>query len=337
MISLVEKEISQEWILPMIHGFVDQGNVSVYGNPVLFTLIARRSNRYAGTRFLKRGANFNGDVANEVETEQIVSDPDVSSLDTGKTSSFVQIRGSVPGHWSQPMTAKPPIYFEMHDPYGRTSGRHFKALMRKYGSPVVVLNLMKKSESNIERDSRREGLLSDEFRRQIDYLNQFLPDKHTIQYISFDMARCKKRRGDEVMTKLTEIALHGVRKTGVFYSGKPGLKQTGILRTNCVDCLDRTNTAQYVVAKCALGIQLHTMGYLPDPNLDFDCDCCRMLESMYEDHGDTLALQYGGSQLIHRIKSYRKQSKWTSKASDITQTVRRYYSNAMTDADKQNT
>ena len=62
-----------------------------------------------------------------------------------------------------------------------------------------------------------------------------------------------------------------------------------------------------------------------------------MLESMYEDHGDTLALQYGGSQLIHRIKSYRKQSKWTSKASDITQTVRRYYSNALTDAEKQNT
>ena len=42
------------------------------------------------------------------------------------------------------------------------------------------------------------------------------------------------------------------------------------------------------------------MGYLPTPNIDYDCDCCRMLESMYEDHGDTLALQYGGSQLIHR-------------------------------------
>ena len=76
---------------------------------------------------------------------------------------------------------------------------------------------------------------------------------------------------------------------------------------------------QYVVAKYALGVQLYHLGYVPDPDLDFDCDCTRMLESMYEDHGDTLALQYGGSQLIHRIKSYRKQSKWTSKASDITQ------------------
>jgi len=345
--SLVDGVIGQDWILPIIHGFVDQGNVSIYGSPVLFTLIARRSNKFAGTRFLKRGANFDGDVANEVETEQIVADADVSALDSGHISSFVQIRGSVPGHWSQPMTAKPPIFFELHDPYSRTSGRHFHGLMRKYGSPIVVLNLMKKCESNIERDSRREGLLSDEFRHQIEYLNQFLPEEHAIQYISFDMAKCKKKRGDEVMTKLTEIATYAVKRTGIFYSGltqtgkskrfKKGTIQTGVVRTNCVDCLDRTNTAQYVVAKSALGLQLYNLGYLPEPILDFDCDCSRMLESMYEDHGDTLALQYGGSQLIHRIKSYRKQSKWTSKASDITQTVRRYYSNALTDAEKQNT
>ena len=73
------------------------------------------------------------------------------------------------------------------------------------------------------------------------------------------------------------------------------------------------------------------------PHVEYDTDCSRMLEAMFEDHGDTLALQYGGSQLIHRIKSYRKESKWTSKANDITQTVRRYYSNALTDAEKQNT
>ena len=29
-----------------------------------------------------------------------------------------------------------------------------------------------------------------------------------------------------------------------------------MLRTNCVDCLDRTNTAQFMVGKCALGYQV---------------------------------------------------------------------------------
>lgn len=84
-----------------------------------------------------------------------------------------------------------------------------------------------------------------------------------------------------------------------------GTLQTGIIRTNCVDCLDRTNTAQFAIGKCALGFQLCALGVLESPKLEFDSDCVRMLEELYEDHGDTLALQYGGSQLVHRIKTYR--------------------------------
>ena len=76
--------------------------------------------------------------------------------------------------------------------------------------------------------------------------------------------------------------------------------------------------------------------FISDPTVEYDTDCSRILEAMFEDHGDTIALQYGGSHLIHRIKTYRKESKWTSKANDIAQTVRRYYSNAISDAEKQN-
>lgn len=39
---------------------------------VYVTLIARRSRYFAGARYLKRGVNDEGNVANEVETEQIV-------------------------------------------------------------------------------------------------------------------------------------------------------------------------------------------------------------------------------------------------------------------------
>ena len=43
--------------------------------------------------------------------------------------------------------------------------------MKKYGSPIVVLNLMKKTEEKGRRDRRREGILSDEFRRQVSFWN----------------------------------------------------------------------------------------------------------------------------------------------------------------------
>jgi hypothetical protein len=70
------------------------------------------------------------------------------------------------------------------------------------------------------------------------------------------------------------------------------------------------------------------MGVIPRPELEFDSDCVRMLEMLYEDHGDFLALQYGGSQLVHRIQTYRRTAPWTAQGSDIMQTLSRYYSNA---------
>ena len=51
-----------------------------------------------------------------METEQIVGDASVSDLKLTDMTSFVQIRGSFPGHWSQDTKtrlAKPPIYFQL--------------------------------------------------------------------------------------------------------------------------------------------------------------------------------------------------------------------------------
>lgn len=127
--------------------------LSVFGRIVYITLIARRSRHFAGARFLKRGVNDQvplffllslhlepwlilalapqGYVANDVETEQIVSEAlttpfhapavDHHPLHSGEEpkrrpnprfTSFVQVRGSIPLYWSQEsvnMSPKPPI------------------------------------------------------------------------------------------------------------------------------------------------------------------------------------------------------------------------------------
>lgn len=84
LLSAVHSHLHPDWILYIMHGFVEQSNLNIFGRPIYLTLIARRSNRYAGTRFLKRGANMHGDVANEVETEQIAHDSMVSSFTAGR-------------------------------------------------------------------------------------------------------------------------------------------------------------------------------------------------------------------------------------------------------------
>ncbi|CAN9507468.1 unnamed protein product [Ophioblennius macclurei] len=355
LLERVKDIVHYDWLMYIIHGFCGQSKLLIYGRPVHITLIARRSSKFAGTRFLKRGANCEGDVANEVETEQIVNDASVMSFTAGSYSSYVQVRGSVPLYWSQDistMMPKPPIRLDQADPYAHIAALHFDQMLQRFGSPIIILNLVKKREKR-----KHEKILSEELYPAVINLNQFLPPDHCIDYIAWDMARYTKSKLCNVLDRLSMIAENVVKRTGFFinrsdfYShtlrpddrwgdlgGKitsSGRVQTGVLRTNCVDCLDRTNTAQFMVGKCALAYQLYALGMIDKPKLQFDTDCVRLFEELYEDHGDTLSLQYGGSQLVHRVKTYRKIAPWTQHSKDIMQTLSRYYSNAFSDADRQ--
>ncbi|ESO98034.1 hypothetical protein LOTGIDRAFT_143268 [Lottia gigantea] len=347
--------VHTDWVLFITHGFIGQCKLDVYGKPIYITLIGRRSNQYAGTRFLKRGSNCKGAVANEIETEQIVHDGSRTFLDKGCISSFTQVRGSVPLSWSQDvvkMVPKPAILMDKRDPYAEVAGLHFNGLLKRYGAPIIVLNLVKRREKRAH-----ESILKEELMETIKYLNQFLPPQHALQYIGFDMAHVSKRKNGDVLVRLAKIAKYCIKQTGFYLHLPPGCngsikhderlkslnnkwtingcRQNGTVRTNCVDCLDRTNTAQFAVGKCALAYQLYCLGVIEETELDFDTDCVRMLEMLYEDHGDTVALQYGGSQLVHRIKGYRKIAPWTEHSRDIMQTLSRYYSNAFSDLEKQ--
>ena len=225
LLHRVERDLHPDWIIYITHGFVVQSNMNVFGKPVYVTLIARRSCRYAGTRFLKRGGNFQGDVANEVETEQIAHDSCVSSLSRSRMTSFVQMRGSIPGQWRQEMgkmVAKPAITIDLYDPFVETAGAHFNELLRRYGSPVIILNLVKRREKK-----KQEKLLSDELSSAVKYLNQFLPPEHVIQYKTFDMAR-KNKSNANVMEHLAGIARNAVTKTGIFHNQQKYFAQKGM-------------------------------------------------------------------------------------------------------------
>ena len=68
--------------------------------------------------------------------------------------------------------------------------------------------------------------------------------------------------------------------------------QRGILRVNCVDCLDRTNVAQFCVGMGALGRQLNKMGLCEVDRLDPSSEVVQLLMVLYENMGDSIALQY---------------------------------------------
>jgi len=87
LMNLTSSETEQlyDLICPVMQGFIQQIEISPRVN---LKLISRRSKHRPGLRYLTRGADEDGYVANFVETEQVLT------VDSTITSSWVQIRGS---------------------------------------------------------------------------------------------------------------------------------------------------------------------------------------------------------------------------------------------------
>ena len=101
--------------------------------------------------------------------------------------------------------------------------------------------------------------------------------------------------------------------------------QRGVVRTNCIDCLDRTNVAQFAVGRTLLRQQLLTLGFVLSSDVLEVAN--NLLMRMYEEMGTQLALQYGGSQAVGTPNS--------NAARDFLQSVKRFYRNTFTDLEKQ--
>uniref|UniRef100_A0A914QNI0 SAC domain-containing protein n=1 Tax=Panagrolaimus davidi TaxID=227884 RepID=A0A914QNI0_9BILA len=183
--------VTDKWCLEIVHGYVGQQIIELPCSKLALILIGRRSAIFAGTRFLKRGMDFSGAVANDVETEQIVWDMySTPSIETGNFTAYVQRRGSIPLFWSQdPSTrgvvGKPPVIVDLVEPNALTTAAHFKDLRHKYGYPISIINLVKRRGGPKTQD---EKMLHAQFLKTVKYLNQFMKPGKKIDYISFGMS-----------------------------------------------------------------------------------------------------------------------------------------------------
>jgi len=153
------------------------------------------------SRYKKRGISDKGHVANDVESEQIVSCGN-------RYTSYVQMRASIPLFWTQEgsaMKAKPKIEVPRDDTFSLALRYHLMDLYRRYGFPLVVVNLVKqgereKRESIIGSRSVKRFLFIEEcplltrslerFGRAVEYVNQFIEEKSfKIEYIAWDFKR----------------------------------------------------------------------------------------------------------------------------------------------------
>mmetsp|Transcript_6949 Transcript_6949/g.22601 ORF Transcript_6949/g.22601 Transcript_6949/m.22601 type:complete len:1149 (+) Transcript_6949:549-3995(+) len=360
------------WVITLIHGAFVQRRCSFFGQIAHLYLLARRSRHFAGTRYLKRGVSDAGHVANDVELEQIVHE---ERAQEGVFSSFSQMRGSIPIFWTQETSVtmpKPPIVLNRIDPTYAATRLHFADLFRRYSAPILILDLTKQTERR-----EREMIVSHEFRRAIEHLNVDTDDGETqgsqrIRYCALDFSQVSKHRDLNVLDALEDVAKWSLHELGFFCSRPVALSssitktllqtrmhkhrarqsssaavecqallhslQLGVVRTNCIDCLDRTNVAQFTIGAHALSQMLATVGASSSPVLESSNPAILVLMELYSTVGDLISLQYGGSEAHKKMSQQPSAGDLTGttlKHKDLLTSIRRYYSNAFTDRLKQ--
>ncbi|XP_046955746.1 synaptojanin-1 isoform X5 [Lynx rufus] len=218
-----------DWLLRLMCGGVEIRTIYAAHKQAKACLISRLSCERAGTRFNVRGTNDDGHVANFVETEQVVYLDD-------SVSSFIQIRGSVPLFWEQPglqvgsHRVRMSRGFEANAP---AFDRHFRTLKSLYGKQIIV-NLLGSKEG--------EHMLSKAFQSHLK-ASEHAAD---IQMVNFDYHQMVKGGKAEKLHSVLKPQVQKFVDYGFFYFNGSEVQrcQSGTVRTNCLDCLDRTNSVQ---------------------------------------------------------------------------------------------
>lgn len=315
--ELIENKLDQ-FICPLLQGSFQIGQLKLKGSPASVTLISRRCTRRLGTRMWRRGANLEGDVANFIETEQLLEFQ-------GFRFSFLQVRGSIPLLWEQivDLSYKPRLNLIHHELTSKVVERHFLDLSQRYGD-VIALDLTNKHGD--------EGKLSAAYATEM----QNLPN---LRYISFDFHEHCGGSNLENIQLLYDQIVEKFKEQGFFLVNKEGqilLEQNGIVRSNCIDCLDRTNVTQSFLARKCLDLQLQRVGALPSSDsISMLTEDFEVFRTLWLDQGDEISLEYSGT---HALKGdlvrYGKQT-MVGLIKDGMSALSRYYLNNFQDGLRQ--
>jgi len=271
-----------QFLTHLVHGAVFIHRCSINGKMFHWSLISRRSRFQTGSRFFSRGCDPKGNVSNFCETEQIVEY-------NGQLASYVQTRGSMPFYWSQRPCIKympKPIVTGSNEQNRTAMSTHFHEQMDLYGELVLV---------NLINQKKNEGMLEQTFRDLVAKVAL-----QGVNYEAFDFHKeCSKMRYDRLSLLSEQLSNY---KFGYFLktreSGKILQKQKGVFRTNCMDCLDRTNVVQAFLAAENLATILSSWGILNTDSvqeLEQNCDFQSIYRNSWADHANLISVQYAGT------------------------------------------
>lgn len=325
-------------------------NEAFTDSPAHLTLISRLSSQRAGTRFNARGIDDDGNVANFVETETFFGTA------SGVSFSYVQTRGSVPVFWEQATGLLPGqqriTITRSCEAAQPAFDKHFEELEIKYGA-VHIVNLL----SN-EKPAEAELSARFDYHTSRSSLNNRIVDKSAprtlLKQTYYDFhAETRGSAGLEAVRGICRYIQDSANSFAYFLaddsrarvtgkgvkSNNPHqdrncnviLRQEGVFRTNCLDCLDRTNLVQTIINQIALISFIEHGGHLASP------DFWNRHSTLWADNGDALSRIYAGTGAIKSSFTRHGKMSLAGALADARKSATRLYVNNFADKGRQNT
>jgi hypothetical protein len=279
-----------------------------------------------------------------VQTEQLVSHQQ-------KIFSFTQIRGSLPFYWEQQkglINPRPEIH-QRQEVNAELFSKHLKLAMSQKFNKLVFFNLLSLKKPDEDILSKYTVLLLEDVLHQKEF-----KDRIFYQHVDFhaitkqaDFSSVDKHIYNIYNVNDISPNLYEFEDFMEYYVQKN--KQTVLLRTNCLDCLDRTNAVQtkfgfYALYKILVSLNSGLLQYFTG---DFAYEPLRMFESsaspffeslrkLWADNGDTISKIYTGTgATTSSVTRKGEKSGITSFIDHKLKTLSRFYLNTFDDDFKQ--
>ncbi|PVH71943.1 hypothetical protein DL98DRAFT_87566 [Cadophora sp. DSE1049] len=277
--------------------------------------------------------------------------------------SYVQTRGSVPVYWAEVNTLHytPKLQIRGVETAVKSARLHFEEQIRLYGDNFLV-NLVnqKGREMRVKEayeqmvkllvsapaERTQQDELSDEKFHVVEPSGR-RSEMDRLHYVYFDFHNETKglqwHRAQLLLDRLHDSLEKQQYFRGVDMpadlEGRLEVRnhQTSVVRTNCMDCLDRTNVVQSMLARFTLNRQLTDLGALSrgetftsaDPAFEI------LFRKLWADNADVVSKSYSGTGALKTDFTRTGQRTKAGALQDLQNSITRYAKNNFADGPKQ--
>ncbi|TVY89501.1 Phosphoinositide phosphatase, partial [Lachnellula willkommii] len=328
-------------------GIDEQGNVSNFNETEQIVLLNDSTSGLGG--FAGGGGMQNGKVGGSSGKEvQIMS--------------YVQTRGSVPVYWAEVNTLHytPKLQIRGVESAVAAARAHFSQQIRLYGDNYLVNLVNQKGREvrvkeayeqmvkylvTLPAESAQQDQISDEKFRVVEPSGR-QQEFDRLHYVYFDFHNetkgLKWHRAQLLLDKLHDALEKQQYFRGVDMpadlEGRLEVRnhQTSVVRTNCMDCLDRTNVVQSMLARSSLNRQLTDVGVLArGDTFTSDASFEFLFRKVWADNADVVSKSYSGTGALKTDFTRTGQRTKAGALQDLQNSITRYVRNNFLDGPKQ--